>query len=76
VSSEDSITSWILADRFLGYDSNAAHGLHKALLQSTEHGWSIHSRVLGNVLYLMASLTTSVATVRDVESRVLEGLHS
>lgn len=31
----------------------------------------MHSRVLGNVLYLMTSQTTSFDTVRDLEQRML-----
>lgn len=30
-------------------------------------GSNVHSRVLGNVLYLMTSQTTDVKTVRDLE---------
>jgi dethiobiotin synthetase/adenosylmethionine--8-amino-7-oxononanoate aminotransferase len=59
-----------------GYNSTAALGLHKALLRSDGYGWTIHSRVLGNILYLMASLTTQKATLRSVETRLLEELET
>lgn len=34
-------------------------------------GSNVHSRVLGNVLYLMTSQTTGVDTVRHLEQRLL-----
>lgn len=34
-------------------------------------GSNVHSRVLGNVLYLMTSQTTGVDTVRHLEHRLL-----
>ncbi|KAJ4301374.1 hypothetical protein N0V90_003466 [Kalmusia sp. IMI 367209] len=49
-----------------GYTSNAALGLRDALLNDvTNTKISVHSRVLGNVIYLMASLTTKP---RDLEA--------
>ena len=59
-----------------GYNSTAALGLHKTLLRGDGYGWAIHSRVLGNILYLMASLTTNEATIRSVEARLLEELET
>jgi len=54
-----------------GYTSTAAVGLQKKLLaDEARRGWVIHSRVLGNVLYLMTSLTAKVETVRAVEAFV------
>ncbi|KAK3048450.1 hypothetical protein LTS18_012946, partial [Coniosporium uncinatum] len=54
-----------------GYTSTAAAGLQKRLLaDEAERGWVIHSRVLGNVLYLMTSLTAKLETVRAVEAFV------
>ncbi|KAJ4308377.1 hypothetical protein N0V94_009377 [Neodidymelliopsis sp. IMI 364377] len=49
-----------------GYTSSAAVGLRDALLfdESKVH---IHSRILGNVIYLMTSLTTTQKHVDDVE---------
>lgn len=56
-----------------GYTSLAAAKLRDALLQNTRLSERvIHSRVLGNVLYLMASLTTSRQTLADVEGLVDE----
>lgn len=46
----------------LGYNSNAARGLQQKLAAS-----NVHSRVLGNVLYVMASLTSSPASVQRME---------
>lgn len=34
-------------------------------------GSNVHSRVLGNVLYLMTSQTTGLDTVRNLEKRLL-----
>lgn len=51
----------------IGYTSNAAAGLRDALLIDRSYtAVSIHSRVLGNVIYLMASLTTSPKDLRTV----------
>jgi hypothetical protein len=59
-----------------GYNSTAALGLHKSLLRSDGYGWAIHSRVLGNILYLMASLTTHETTIRSIEARLLKELET
>ncbi|KAF2272973.1 PLP-dependent transferase [Westerdykella ornata] len=59
-----------------GYTSNAAIGLRDALLNDIgEDGMSIHSRVLGNVLYLMASMTTEPVHLTAVEKALLEKLN-
>lgn len=58
----------------VGYASNAAVGLHKQLLQSHGEGWCIHSRVLGNVLYLMTNQKTTKETVMELEARVSRSL--
>jgi dethiobiotin synthetase/adenosylmethionine--8-amino-7-oxononanoate aminotransferase len=51
-----------------GYTSNAAATLQQRLLaERDEEGAGIHSRVLGNVLYLMTSLTTDPPAVRRIE---------
>jgi dethiobiotin synthetase/adenosylmethionine--8-amino-7-oxononanoate aminotransferase len=55
-----------------GYTSNAAKGLQQKLtvgVTSTkgEIGFNVHSRILGNVLYLMASMTSKPESLRDVE---------
>ena len=56
-----------------GYTSTAALGLQSALSR-VEGGFGIHSRVLGNVFYVMASQTTTVDVVRAIEERVVQAL--
>ena len=54
-----------------GYASTAATGLRDRLLAGTPGDSAvIHSRVLGNVLYLMAALNTPAATLREVEGEL------
>ncbi|KAF2144808.1 uncharacterized protein K452DRAFT_147692 [Aplosporella prunicola CBS 121167] len=52
-----------------GYTSTAAKGVQAALADGAA-GCSVHSRILGNVLYLMAGQKTSVETVKEVEGCV------
>lgn len=56
-----------------GYKSNASRALQAELLKGAKDiaGSNVHSRVLGNVLYLMTAQTTSFDTVRDLERRML-----
>lgn len=56
-----------------GYKSNASRALQAELLGGARDimGSNVHSRVLGNVLYLMTSQTTGVETVRRLEQRLL-----
>ncbi|KAF1362755.1 PLP-dependent transferase [Lizonia empirigonia] len=49
-----------------GYTSSAAVGLRDALLFGHSNV-PIHSRILGNVIYLMASMTTMPSQLRTVE---------
>ena len=52
-----------------GYNSNAALGLRAALGKGElgEDGeWGVHSRVLGNVLYLMASQKTTQSGIEEL----------
>lgn len=59
-----------------GYTSSAGAGLRDRLL--TGGGGLeqvVHSRVLGNVLYLMTSMTTSPETVAAIEGMVVEALN-
>ncbi|KAB8349714.1 hypothetical protein FH972_023729 [Carpinus fangiana] len=56
-----------------GYTSNVAHGLREALYEGVD-GWNIHSRVLGNVLYLMTSQVAQEQDVRRWEKRVRTAL--
>lgn len=50
-----------------GYSSNAAASLRESLNlgrdSGTEGGWNVHARVLGNVLYMMASQTTNQESI-------------
>ena len=58
-----------------GYTSNAAATLQQRLLvERDEEGAGIHSRVLGNVLYLMTSLTTDPPAVRRIEKMLIHVL--
>ena len=59
-----------------GYASTAAAGLRDRLFvgKGEEKEWVIHSRVLGNVLYLMAALTTSPETLMGIEEKVLAAI--
>ena len=60
-----------------GYNSNAALGLHERLLRPAggePTGWNIHSRVLGNVFYLMASQISSHEKIQAVEARLMEAI--
>ncbi|CAK1359101.1 Bifunctional dethiobiotin synthetase/7,8-diamino-pelargonic acid aminotransferase, mitochondrial [Cercospora beticola] len=58
-----------------GYASTAATGLRDQLLEIPGADGSVmHSRVMGNVLYLMAALTTTEATLKSIEERVLSAL--
>jgi dethiobiotin synthetase/adenosylmethionine--8-amino-7-oxononanoate aminotransferase len=64
-------------DSTSGYTSNAAATLQQRLLvERDEHGAGIHSRVLGNVLYLMTSLTTDPPAVRRIEKMLIQILCS
>ncbi|KAL6709232.1 hypothetical protein ACN47E_001639 [Coniothyrium glycines] len=60
-----------------GYTSSAAIGLRDALLhQASQKGLRIHSRILGNVIYLMASITTTSNHLADVEAAFIQRLDS
>ncbi|KAK3897656.1 pyridoxal phosphate-dependent transferase, partial [Staphylotrichum tortipilum] len=66
------------ADGSQGYKGSAALALHQALLQEPDGGdgmrWNIHTRVLGNTLYLMTGQKTTEETVRAVESRLRDAV--
>ncbi|KAI0436298.1 bifunctional dethiobiotin synthetase/adenosylmethionine-8-amino-7-oxononanoate aminotransferase [Xylaria telfairii] len=53
-----------------GYTSIAAEGLRKSLLYGAGNAprasWNVHSRVLGNVLYIMGSQQTTEQEVREI----------
>jgi bifunctional dethiobiotin synthetase / adenosylmethionine---8-amino-7-oxononanoate aminotransferase len=69
-------------DENKGYSSTAACGLQASLQRRSGirkgeklGDYNIHSRVLGNVLYLMMSQTSEIETVRGVENRLFEVLN-
>ncbi|KAK2762338.1 hypothetical protein FQN54_001348 [Arachnomyces sp. PD_36] len=53
-----------------GYTSTAAKGLQDRLAMKNDQAFNIHSRVLGNVLYLMASMTSKRSDLREIEGLV------
>ena len=58
-----------------GYTSNAAAGLRDALLTGrSKTAVNVHARVLGNVIYLMASLTTSPRDLNAVSEALRQRL--
>jgi len=58
-----------------GYTSTAAVGLRDKLLAGPEGAAQVvHSRVLGNILYLMASITSTKQTLVQVEGMVEKAL--
>jgi dethiobiotin synthetase/adenosylmethionine--8-amino-7-oxononanoate aminotransferase len=68
-----SVLAIALLDEKAGYSSSAATGLQKRMLEgSTE--FNVHSRVLGNVFYLMASQTSKPETLQEIERLLAEAL--
>ncbi|KAI4696754.1 uncharacterized protein J4E88_000932 [Alternaria novae-zelandiae] len=60
-----------------GYTSSAAVGLRDALLHHvSESQVQIHSRILGNVIYLMASMTATRSQLAPIEAAFMEKLGS
>ncbi|KAK2811204.1 hypothetical protein FQN50_002301 [Emmonsiellopsis sp. PD_5] len=57
-----------------GYNSNAAASLQRQLSIATSEGFNVHSRVLGNVLYLMSSLTSKPDVLRMIEKALRSAL--
>ncbi|KAI9658253.1 MAG: hypothetical protein M1821_002386 [Bathelium mastoideum] len=58
-----------------GYTSTAAQALQRDLLSmGASSGWLIHSRVLGNVIYFMTSLSVAEDTVARTEDILLDKL--
>ncbi|KAF2155148.1 PLP-dependent transferase [Myriangium duriaei CBS 260.36] len=59
-----------------GYTSTASIGLRdKLLLGHSNINQNVHCRVLGNVLYFMASLTTEVGTLMAVQCQITTALN-
>ncbi|RMZ81981.1 hypothetical protein DV737_g2288, partial [Chaetothyriales sp. CBS 132003] len=59
-----------------GYSSDVTAGLQAQLLATLDsEGRGIHSRVLGDVLYIMCSLITDESEVRSLEKQVIEALN-
>jgi dethiobiotin synthetase/adenosylmethionine--8-amino-7-oxononanoate aminotransferase len=63
-----------------GYKSNAAKRIQTALSRGDgdggDGGWNVHSRVLGNVIYIMAGQKTTEASIERIEGllrKCLEG---
>lgn len=57
----------------IGYTSTAAKGLQQQLAV-TGRPYNVHSRVLGNVIYLMASVTSKPESLREIEGLLREAL--
>jgi bifunctional dethiobiotin synthetase / adenosylmethionine---8-amino-7-oxononanoate aminotransferase len=60
-----------------GYKSTAAAALKTRLAEGTVDSdvrWSVHSRVLGNVFYVMGSLKTREEDVTQLESMIMKSL--
>ena len=56
---------------FLGYNSSAAVGLQKRVLDGSPD-FKVHSRVLGNVFYLMASQVSERKSLLSIERLLLD----
>ena len=54
------------ANNIAGYNSNAAKGLQQKLAVGGDQ-FNVHSRVLGNVLYLMSSVTSKPESFQEME---------
>jgi dethiobiotin synthetase/adenosylmethionine--8-amino-7-oxononanoate aminotransferase len=67
--------TWLFTDDAIGYTSSAAVGLRDALLdEASKSQVQIHSRILGNVIYLMASMTAKREHLTAVEAAFTEKL--
>lgn len=57
-----------------GYTSTAAEGLRQRLLMGTDSkpnvSWNVHSRVLGNVLYIMGNQRTTESEVGEISDLI------
>ncbi|KAI9769896.1 MAG: hypothetical protein M1839_003562 [Geoglossum umbratile] len=67
--------SFLLTPEITGYTSTAANSLQRKLFNGIAGAdWNIHTRVLGNVLYLMAGQTTTRETLEAIERTVKRSL--
>jgi dethiobiotin synthetase/adenosylmethionine--8-amino-7-oxononanoate aminotransferase len=77
-NSHNHVISALILPQYPGYTSTAAIGLRDALLNdSSFDSIHIHSRVLGNVVYLMASMTSTpkdLAAIEDTLMARLDGM--
>ena len=59
-----------------GYKSTAAvkirDELRRGPVRGTQGSWNVHSRVLGNVLYIMGSQTSTEEDIKEIEALVRE----
>lgn len=71
------------ADGTEGYKGGAARGVQAALLEGrledrhereNEPCWNVHTRVLGNTLYVMAGLKSTQQSIQGVESQLRDAL--
>lgn len=61
------------ANHYPGYTSNAAKGLQQQLAIGSDK-FNVHSRVLGNVLYLMSSVTSKPGSLKELENMLRSSL--
>ncbi|KAF1810370.1 PLP-dependent transferase [Eremomyces bilateralis CBS 781.70] len=71
-----SVLAVTLVDRAgSGYTSTATAGLQRKLMaEAATYGWGVHSRVLGNVIYFMASQTSTSEVLAGVETMIWRSL--
>lgn len=61
------------ANDWSGYTSTAAKGLQQQLAIGGDK-FNVHSRVLGNVLYLMSSVTSKPESLQELENLLRSSL--
>ncbi|KAJ5595401.1 uncharacterized protein N7459_001609 [Penicillium hispanicum] len=61
------------SNKMIGYTSNAAKGLQHELAAGGDQ-FNVHSRVLGNVLYLMSSVTSKPESLQEMEKLLRSAL--
>ena len=68
-----SVLAIALHDEQVGYASSAATGLQKKMLEGSKD-FNVHSRVLGNVFYLMSSQMSKPETLQEIERLLTDAL--